>query len=586
MTLNNRLSLPHIHRLVGLGLILSAPVSVWAQAVVASIPVSGIALAFNPVTNTVDVAAGSACSLKGSCTIGNVAVADLATDTASLMDPNAINPRAVAVNPATNKIYVADSGSFDRGIAPHNPGKVTVFDGATNTATDIIDPNADGPVGIAVNPTTNKIYVANARSGNVTVIDGATNATTTLTDPNAVFPFAVAVNSATNRIYVANQGNLSSYAANPGNVTVIDGATGRITTVTDPNAYAPDSLAVNSVTNKVYVANMGNFLFNGSNLGNVTVIDGATNTTTTITDPNATTPGGGDCRGFGVAVNSATNKVYVVNEYSHNVTIIDGASNATTTVSDPSAWAPIAVAVDSVTNKIYVANIGNDDSGGAGESVTVIDGASNSMRTVTDPNMGSPQAVTVDPATNRIYAAGASLTVIDGGATFTPPSDFSLKAISAAVTLQPGGNVSDAITISSFGSAIQLTCAVAGPSPAPTCSLSAATVTPGASSVTSTLSIAATSTSAMQAPLSHRQPWLLGALSISLFGIVLVGGSRRSHRTAGGLILLLVLQVGCASSGATHDLSDKTQAPTNYTVTVTGTSGSIQHTTQVAVTIE
>ncbi len=50
----------------------------------------------------------------------------------------------------------------------------------------------------------------------MTVINGATNATTTLTDPKALNPVAVAVNSTTNKIYVANSGS--------NNVTVIDGA--------------------------------------------------------------------------------------------------------------------------------------------------------------------------------------------------------------------------------------------------------------------------------------------------------------------------------------------------------------------------
>src|SRR6266852_5780374 len=113
---------------------------------------------------------------------------------------------------------------------------------------------------VALNPVTNKIYVANANSNNVTVIDGATNTTATV---NAgTFPIAVAVNPVTNTIYVAN--------FNSNNVTVINGATNTTTTV---NAGAsPRAVAVNPVTNKIYVAN------NGS--GSVTVIDGATNTTT------------------------------------------------------------------------------------------------------------------------------------------------------------------------------------------------------------------------------------------------------------------------------------------------------------------
>jgi len=36
------------------------------------------------------------------------------------------------------------------------------------------------PAAVAINPLTNTIYVANYGSANVTVIDGATNTTTTL----------------------------------------------------------------------------------------------------------------------------------------------------------------------------------------------------------------------------------------------------------------------------------------------------------------------------------------------------------------------------------------------------------------------
>jgi YVTN family beta-propeller protein len=36
------------------------------------------------------------------------------------------------------------------------------------------------PYAVAVNPVTNRVYIANQSSSNVTVIDGATNATTTV----------------------------------------------------------------------------------------------------------------------------------------------------------------------------------------------------------------------------------------------------------------------------------------------------------------------------------------------------------------------------------------------------------------------
>src|SRR5437899_467378 len=77
------------------------------------------------------------------------------------------------------------------------------------------------PYSVAVNPVTNKIYVANGNSDNVTVIDGSSNSTATVSTGS--FPSSVAMNPATNKIYVAN--GISN------NVTVIDGATNSTTTV-------------------------------------------------------------------------------------------------------------------------------------------------------------------------------------------------------------------------------------------------------------------------------------------------------------------------------------------------------------------
>ena len=115
---------------------------------------------------------------------------------------------AVAVNPVTNKIYVANHGSKNVTVidgasnfchcgygnqslcrggesgdqqdlrGQHGSANVTVIDGATNTTATVAA--GTHPYAVAVNPVTNKIYVANYGSANVTVIDGATNGTTTV----------------------------------------------------------------------------------------------------------------------------------------------------------------------------------------------------------------------------------------------------------------------------------------------------------------------------------------------------------------------------------------------------------------------
>jgi len=647
-----------------------------AQTVGATVPVgsSPQAVAVNIVTNKVYVA---------NYVSGDVTIIDGATNSTTTV-PAGLRPVAVAVNEATNKIYIANHG--DALQLGGDPGSVTVIDGATGSTTTVIDPNAVVPNALAVNSITNKIYVANFLSSNITVIDGNTNTTTTITDPNAanLTVYAIAVNETTNKIYVANN-NIDRPGANPGNITVIDGATNSTTTLTDPNANTPNSVAVNPVTNEVYVANVGN----GAAPGNVTVVDGATNAITTVADTNLWP--GIDSRGFSVAVNSVTNKIYVADEKDSNllshVTVVDGTTNSVTTITDPNALASVAVAVDSATNVIYIANGGCLLLSGCNNpgSVTVIDGAGNSFTSVVDPNANAPLAVAVNPVTNTIYAANAgsgNVTVINGalgssgvvlsvtiagngagdvtsnpagikcgnvgnpfnpftlcsasfaagtlvtlspapasGSTFagwngaclgtgvcslamsaaqsvtatfnsTTEPDFLLSPASTVLNMQPGGQATDAITIApqngSFASAILLSCAVSsGPSPMPTCAISPASVTPGANSATATLTITAPTTAAMLAIPAHRRlgDSLYALWLPSLFGITLVGGSkklRRRYWVLGSLLLLFVILQAACGGGS----SKVVQQPTNYTVTVTGASGAIQHSTEVTVTVQ
>jgi len=198
----------------------------------------------------------------------------------------------------------------------------------------------------------------------------------------------VAVNPVTNQIYVATVGN--------DKVTVFDGVTHQARQV--PAGDGPWAVAVNPVTNKIYVTNHSS--------DDVTVIDGVTNDTALV--PTGAYP-------RDVAVNPITNKIYVANASSNNVTVIDGATNGTIQVSVDST--PGAVAVNPITNKIYVANSNS-------ATVTVIDGATNATTTV--PAGSNAFDVVVNPVTNKIYVANlyaSSITVIDGAtnATTTVP---------------------------------------------------------------------------------------------------------------------------------------------------------------------
>jgi YVTN family beta-propeller protein len=224
----------------------------------------------------------------------------------------------------------------------------------------------------------------------VTVIDGATNAATNISgcNCNANSTESIAVNPLTNKIYVGS--------ANSTTLFIIDGATNTGTQSAEVDQVF--AVAVNPVTNMVYLSNSNNNV--------VTALNGATNTTTTVNVGSS--PAGLD-------VDPVTNKVYVANNGSNNVTVIDGANNSTTTVTDPSGTSPAAVVVNPLTNTIYVLN---DGSGAVLGSVTVIDGATNAVTNIT-ANV-NPSALAVNPTTNKIYAtsnvpfAAGDLLVIDG----------------------------------------------------------------------------------------------------------------------------------------------------------------------------
>ena len=152
---------------------------------------------------------------------------------------------ALAINPATNKIYVIRSGA----------NRVTVLDGGTGTVTANIM-FGTMPSAIAINEIMNRIYVTNLFSENVSVIDGSNNTTTTIPVglPAGTSGGPISVNQSTNKIY----GSFS----NPATLIVIDGSNNSTTNVA--GGTSPTASAVNPVTNKVYV---NNFLSN-----NVTVI--------------------------------------------------------------------------------------------------------------------------------------------------------------------------------------------------------------------------------------------------------------------------------------------------------------------------
>jgi YVTN family beta-propeller protein len=278
----------------------------------------------------------------------------------------------LALDPVTDRIYVADQQNES----------LDIVDGATNQLLTTVN-FGSGPLRPVVNSTTNKIYVPIPSQNVLKVVDGSTFAVATVNV--GVGPSGVGVNATTNKIYVAN--------ADDNTVTVIDGVTLGTTTV--PVDEGPLAVAVNPLTNKIYV---GNQRFVGDST--VTVIDGATNHTTTI-DLGfvANFYSGSDA----LLVNPANNQIYALGYvYLYD---IDGATNSIINVEWDSFGCINSIALNTTTGHVY----GPDPCTGNIDDVPPLSGIANLIY-----NGFGDEYISVDSVKNRLYVADSYyMTVLD-----------------------------------------------------------------------------------------------------------------------------------------------------------------------------
>jgi hypothetical protein len=194
-----------------------------------------------------------------------------------------------------------------------------------------------------------------------------------------------------------------------------------------------------------------------------------------------------------------------------------------------------------------------------------------------------------------------SLTVVNSTGVTQPVtlagsgSDFSLTSSTNTDSIKPGVTATYTIEASevggSFPNAVSLTCT--GLPAGALCSFSPASLTPGTKSATSTLSITTAQTSAEndpESPIRQRPFNVLWMQGFGAVGMVLANATKRSKKAltraiVAVLLLGMMFMTGCAG-GTGIGATQQTSNPTSYTVTVTGSSGSLQHTLPLTLTIQ
>lgn len=307
-------------------------------------------MALNSVTNRVYLASNTS---SGASNTGRIIVIDTARTSQTFNNVLAnitvgdVGSSGIVVNEASNRVLAPGNSEY----------KTYVIDGATNNVVGII-PSTGSPRDIAINPLTNRAVVvgtlhvvqvintANSilvasfgtaaeagagvfnadtsryfvqRTADSTEIrffnaDGTTGSVSNMPNNSGRLVF-MAQNPNTNRIYSINSSaNITGERFNPGYVSVIDAASAAVIANVEVGGQ-PFGVVVNSVTNKIYVANAG---FGFAFPPRVSIIDGATNTVTTATNSS-----GISNRAFlEPIINEATNKVYF-----SDAVVLDGATN-------------------------------------------------------------------------------------------------------------------------------------------------------------------------------------------------------------------------------------------------------------------
>jgi 6-phosphogluconolactonase len=274
-------------------------------------------------------------------------------------------PSAIAVTPAVNALFVANSGS-------NNISSYTINSDGTLTAASGSTASGTAPTALAIDPAGKFLFVANQGSSSVSVfsIKGAgltpvsgspfTTIPAGLSYPNGTLPSGVIVSASGKFLYVANElaNFVSAFSVN---------SSGALTPLGVPfynTGLGPAGLAITPNGGFLYVANSGT---NSDNISAFAICDAVVNSCANVNSPDGKlTPVAGSPfpAGLGpvaIAFDPAFDFVYVVNKGSNNVSqySFSAGSGVLTPLSPGSistGGAPVSIAVRSGATGTNVGN--------------------------------------------------------------------------------------------------------------------------------------------------------------------------------------------------------------------------------------
>lgn len=180
--------------------------------------------------------------------------------------------------------------------------------------------------------------------------------------------------------------------------------------------------------------------------------------------------------------------------------------------------------------------------------------------------------------------SGSSSSAVTVTIAAPPPADFTIAVAPASTTDTRGSAATTMISVTpvnGFSAATALTCA--GAPSGTTCSIAPASVTPNGTAA-STATVTFQTASATASLRQHHQLVIAGTLPFFLLGTSVFAFRRRRRPNA--LIALVTFFALASLIGCGHSSKPTVTPPSTYTLTLTGTSGSLTHSATWTVTAQ